>query len=110
MAYKRDVDDMRESPALDVIELLEAARRRVTYTDPFVPRAAEHGRRPRPSMPLDEALADGFDCAVIVTDHKVFDYPARSSPSSPLIVDTRNALKGLRPPTIFPSSDVRFHS
>ena len=99
VAYKRDVDDMRESPALDIIELLKRRGAIVTYTDPFVP-VLRHGPVDLTSVPLDEALAAGFDCAVIVTNHTTFDYPAIAR-RFPLVVDTRNALKGLRTPTMF---------
>jgi UDP-N-acetyl-D-glucosamine dehydrogenase len=99
VAYKRDVDDMRESPALDVIELLKRRGATVTYTDPFVP-VLRHGPVDLTSVSLDQALAAGADCAVIVTDHSTFDYPAIAR-RFPLVVDTRNALKGLRTPTVF---------
>ena len=98
-AYKRDVDDMRESPALDVIELLKRRGATVTYTDPFVP-VLRHGPIALTSITLDEALAAGCDCAIIVTDHTAFDYPAIAR-RFPLVVDTRNALKGIRTPTVF---------
>ncbi|MGE0813640.1 MAG: nucleotide sugar dehydrogenase [Vicinamibacterales bacterium] len=100
VAYKRDVDDMRESPALDVIELLKRRGARVSYTDPYVP-VLRHGPVDLASMSLDDALASGCDCAVIVTDHAVFDYPSIAA-RFPLVVDTRNALKGRRAPTVFP--------
>jgi len=99
VAYKRDVDDMRESPALDVIELLKRRGATVSYTDPFVP-VLRHGPVDLTSVTLDQAAADGCDCAVIVTDHSSFDYPAIAR-RFPLVVDTRNALKGLRTPTVF---------
>ncbi len=99
VAYKRNVDDMRESPALDVIELLKRRGATVTYTDPFVP-VLRHGPIDLTSITLDEALAAGCDCAIIVTDHTAFDYPAIAS-RFPLVVDTRNALKGIRTPTVF---------
>jgi UDP-N-acetyl-D-glucosamine dehydrogenase len=100
VAYKRDIDDMRESPALDVIELLKRRGATVTYTDPFVPRL-HHGPVDLESTTLEQALAAKCDCAVIVTDHSTFDYPAIAR-QFPLVVDTRNALKGLRTPTVFP--------
>ena len=90
---------MRESPALDVIELLKRRGAIVTYTDPFVP-VLRHGPIDMTAVSLDQALAAGSDCAVIVTDHTSFDYPAIAR-RFPLVVDTRNALKGLRTPTVF---------
>jgi UDP-N-acetyl-D-glucosamine dehydrogenase len=98
MAYKSDVTDYRESPAIDVADLLERRGAIVTYSDHFVPSMpAEHGHKPRTEVPFDKALADGFDIAVITTSHKTFDYDALVA-KAPLILDTRNALKG-RPGT-----------
>jgi UDP-N-acetyl-D-glucosamine dehydrogenase len=94
MAYKPDVTDYRESPAIDVADLLERRGAIVTYSDHFVPSMpAEHGHKPRTEVPFDAALADGFDIAVITTNHKTFDYDTLVA-KSPLILDTRNALKG----------------
>jgi UDP-N-acetyl-D-glucosamine dehydrogenase len=97
MAYKRDVNDMRESPALDVMELLIRRGAIVTYTDPWVPQVSE-GHHTLTSVDLDTALQGGFDCAVITTDHSAFDYPRIGT--LPLVVDTRNALKGIAGPNI----------
>ena len=97
IAYKRDVNDMRESPALDVLELLIRRGAVVTYTDPWVPKLAD-GHHPLTSIDTDTAIADGFDCAVITTDHTAFDYARLAT--LPLIVDTRNALKGASGPNI----------
>jgi UDP-N-acetyl-D-glucosamine dehydrogenase len=91
VAYKRDVNDMRESPALDVLELLRRRGAIVSYTDPWVP-ALEEGAHSMVSVDFDRAVADGCDCAVITTDHSAFDY-ARIA-ALPLVVDSRNALKG----------------
>jgi len=91
IAYKRDVNDMRESPALDVLELLIRRGATVTYSDPWVPELHEGGHH-LTSVDVDTAMAGGFDCAVITTDHALFDYARLAS--LPLIVDTRNALKG----------------
>jgi UDP-N-acetyl-D-glucosamine dehydrogenase len=99
VAYKRDIGDVRESPALDVIELLVRRGATVTYSDPFVPEI-DHGPHRMTAMALEEAIATGADCAVIVTDHKAFDY-ARVVATFPVIVDTRNALKGIKSPKIF---------
>jgi UDP-N-acetyl-D-glucosamine dehydrogenase len=97
VAYKKDVSDMRESPALDVLELLERRGASVSYTDPHVPRL-NHGHVTLDS--IEEAAADGVDCAVICTNHSAFDYPAIAK-RYPLIVDTRNALKGIAGSHIF---------
>jgi len=92
VAYKKDIDDLRESPALDVMLLLERRGARVSYSDPHVPRVAVDGLT-LTSEP--EEAAAGADCVVIVTDHSAFDYAALVERAA-LIVDTRNALKGFR--------------
>jgi UDP-N-acetyl-D-glucosamine dehydrogenase len=91
VAYKRDIDDMRESPALDVILLLERLGATVAYSDPQVPSLKLDGRELTASP--EEAAAEA-DCVVIVTDHSAFDYQGLVARSR-LIVDTRNALKGI---------------
>jgi UDP-N-acetyl-D-glucosamine dehydrogenase len=98
VAYKKDVSDMRESPALDVIELLHRRGASVTYSDPFVP-VLQHGDVDLKAVPEDTD-GSGIDCAVICTNHRVFNYPGIVS-RYPLIVDTRNALKGIQANHIF---------
>jgi UDP-N-acetyl-D-glucosamine dehydrogenase len=71
----------------------------VTYSDPYVP-TVDHGGHSLREVPIERALADGADCAVIVTDHKVFDY-AKVLAAFPAIVDTRNAMKGIKSDKIF---------
>jgi UDP-N-acetyl-D-glucosamine dehydrogenase len=90
VAYKRDIDDLRESPALDVMLLLQRRGAIVSYSDPHVPALRLEGLQVE-SVP--EASAGGADCVVIITDHSAFDY-AGLLERSRLIVDTRNALKG----------------
>ena len=99
VAYKRDVNDIRESPALDILELLTKRGAEVSYSDPFVPEL-KHGAHVLSSVDLAKALSARPDCAVICTDHTVFDYGALVD-SRTLIVDTRNALKGHQGSTIF---------
>ena len=91
VAYKRDIDDMRESPALDVMMLLQRRGGVITYSDPYVPRLHLEGMD---LESLPESAAADADCVVIVTDHAAFDYPGLVQRSC-LIVDTRNALKGV---------------
>ena len=93
VAYKRDIDDVRESPALDIIHLLTQRGARVTYSDPFVAMIKVKGEELR-TEPL-EPLAAAADCVVIVTNHTAFDYAALVA-NARLIVDTRNALKGVQ--------------
>ena len=90
VAYKRDVSDMRESPALDILHLLHRRGAELTYSDPYVPTLKD-GAISLCSIAEDQI--QGVDCAVITTDHKAFDYAAMPQ-RFPLIVDTRNALKG----------------
>ncbi len=99
VAYKRDIDDVRESPALDVIELLLRRGASVTYSDPYVAEI-DHGPHQMTGISIAGAAAAGTDCAVIVTDHKAFDFPAIVK-AFPLVVDTRNALKGIKSEKIF---------
>ena len=93
VAYKRDIDDVRESPALDIIHLLGKRGAKVTYSDPFVELLRADGAVPEMASvdPVEGSAA--ADCVVIVTDHRKFDY-AKIVECAKLIVDTRNALKG----------------
>ncbi len=99
VAYKRDINDFRESPALDVLATLERKGARLTYHDPYVPSLAA-GEWPGPqdlaSIPLSAGTLSTADCVVILTDHRVFDYDLIRT-HAPLIVDSRNAIKGTYP-------------
>jgi UDP-N-acetyl-D-glucosamine dehydrogenase len=96
VAYKRDIDDVRESPALDVMLLLQRRGGRISYSDPHVPslRLGDEELQAQP----EEAVASA-DCTVVITDHAAFDYAALVE-RAPLIVDTRNALKRFNSPKI----------
>jgi UDP-N-acetyl-D-glucosamine dehydrogenase len=99
VAYKRDIDDMRESPALDVMHLLESKGARVEYADPYVPEVHGRewpGRRDMIATEIKHGVYKQYDCVVIVTDHKTFDYDAMVAEAD-LIVDTRNAIKKPHP-------------
>jgi UDP-N-acetyl-D-glucosamine dehydrogenase len=89
VAYKRDIDDMRESPALDVIRLLENQGAHVAYHDPHVPQFREDGHEHK-SVELTDKEISGADAVVIITDHSVVDYQ-RVVRLAGVIVDTRNA-------------------
>ena len=93
-AYKPDIDDLRESPALDVIGLLQQKGAEVDYHDPYVPVIRADGQDMKSEMrsvpDLLEAVKQA-DCVVIVTDHKVYDYPSILEAAN-CVVDTRNAL------------------
>ena len=93
VAYKRDIDDMRESPALDVIRLLEEQGAEVSYHDPYVESFREDGHV-RTSVPLTDAGLAESDAVVIVTDHKSVDY-RRVVRNASIVVDTRNVTAGL---------------
>ena len=97
VAYKRNIDDVRESPALDIILLLERRGARVTYSDPFVPVVRLDGRELAAQDPMEGSRA--ADCVVVVTDHATFDYPAIEKQAK-LIVDTRNAFKNHPSPKV----------
>ncbi len=98
VAYKNDIDDVRESPALDVIQNLQKLGAEVVYHDAFVPRLEEGWDMA--SVPLDEAQLRGCNCVVITTQHQSVDYNWVLD-KAPLVVDTRNALKGITDPKLF---------
>jgi UDP-N-acetyl-D-glucosamine dehydrogenase len=93
VAYKRDIDDVRESPALDIMMLLKRLGAKVTYSDAYVQSILLNGETVESQDLLPTAAA--ADCVVIVTDHSGVDYSSVID-SSKVIVDTRNALKGFR--------------
>jgi UDP-N-acetyl-D-glucosamine dehydrogenase len=90
VAYKKDIDDVRESPAVDIIQILERRGAKLSYSDPHVPHVRFDGLE----LCSNQAAMSKADCVVIVTDHSAFDY-GELVKSAPLIVDTRNALAGL---------------
>ena len=99
MAYKANVSDVRESPAIDVAVLLRDRGALVSYSDPLVPTVCRGSLALR-AVPAEEALGNGTDCAVIVTAHDRVDY-AEVARRAPLVVDTRNALAGIEGAHIF---------
>jgi UDP-N-acetyl-D-glucosamine dehydrogenase len=95
ISYKRDIDDLRESPALDVMAVLHQRGGRVSYHDPYLPdlRARDWpGGVDLQSVPLTPEALSAADCVVIITDHRVTDF-AKVVRHAPLVVDTRNAIK-----------------
>jgi UDP-N-acetyl-D-glucosamine dehydrogenase len=92
VAYKKDISDVRESPAFDILQLLSQKGAKLSYCDPHVPVLAEHGMRMK-AEPLSAATLKKADCVVVVTDHSDFDYRLVARESK-VVVDTRNALKG----------------
>jgi UDP-N-acetyl-D-glucosamine dehydrogenase len=97
VAYKKDVDDLRESPALKVIEILESRGAVVSYNDPYVPSLRARKLRHYETFDLDSVeLADATvaaaDCVLIATDHTAYDYD-RIVATARLVIDTRNATR-----------------
>jgi len=94
VAYKKDIDDLRESPSLTIIELLQKEGAEVHYNDPYIPvvgKGRKYDLQTR-STPLEEL--GNYDCVLIVTDHSCYDY-ANIVKEAQLVVDTRNATKGM---------------
>ena len=95
MAYKRDIDDPRESPSFVLIERLRELGAEVTYNDPMIPvlpKMRKHDLRPMESRELTEEYLSGQDCVLIATDHTGYDYNFIVE-HAPLVVDTRNATR-----------------
>src|SRR5262245_21282116 len=95
IAYKRDLDDIRESPALDVMAVLRQKGADVSYHDPYAPHLAARewpAGVDMTSVPLDARTLAAADCVVVITDHKAFNY-AEIVKHAKLVVDTRNAVK-----------------
>ncbi len=98
LAYKKDIDDSRESPSLKLISLFQKKGAKVSYNDPYIPRLAGHREYPGlelKSVPLTAALLRKCDAVVISTDHTSYDY-GWIVKHAPLVVDTRNAIKRRR--------------
>jgi UDP-N-acetyl-D-glucosamine dehydrogenase len=96
MAYKKDVGDVRESPSLDILELLQRRGAVLSYSDPWVPSIRHAGHL---YEQIEPSAARGVDCFVICTDHSKFDWKPLVDSGIP-IVDTRNALRGYSSPNI----------
>jgi len=97
LAYKKDVDDIRESPSIELIELLRERGAKVDYNDPYVPKTPkqrEHNLG-MTSKKLTAAMLKSYDCVLIATDHSDYDYPWIVQHAK-LVVDTRNATKGVK--------------
>ena len=98
MAYKKDVDDPRESPSFVLMDLLRAGQAEITYNDPHVPRLPKMRHHNVPAMesqPLTEKFLASQDCVLIATDHSAYDYDFVVR-HSPLVIDTRNATRNVR--------------
>ncbi len=97
LAYKKDVDDTRESPSFKIIELLMDRGARVDFNDPYIPRTKKMRMYDlkKASVPLTERSLKSYDCVVVVTNHSSYDYEFILK-HAPLVVDTRNAMNGLK--------------
>jgi UDP-N-acetyl-D-glucosamine dehydrogenase len=93
VAYKAGVNDVRESPALSVMRILAKKGAELSYSDPYVPAIREDGFA-LDALPLGNGHPGNVDCVVILTDHREFDYGLVAK-TAPLVVDTRNALRGI---------------
>ncbi|MCA9177278.1 MAG: nucleotide sugar dehydrogenase [Planctomycetales bacterium] len=103
VAYKKDVDDPRESPSFKLMELLEARGAKLSYNDPHIPELPAMRHYELPSMKssdLTESYLRSLDCLLVSTDHSAYDWGFIAE-HAPLIVDTRNALKGISSPKIW---------
>ena len=94
VAYKRDINDVRESPALGIIDQLLHKGAQVSYHDPFVPEMKLDGRGSLASLELSDEALSACDCAIIITDHSGVDY-SRVVRLAPLVIDTRNVTRKL---------------
>jgi len=94
ITYKADVNDIRESPALEILEMLERKGAQVSYADPFTPQLAIGATKMTAVEPTPDTIA-ATDCVLILTNHSSFDYGTIAD-RAPLVVDTRNALKAHR--------------
>jgi UDP-N-acetyl-D-glucosamine dehydrogenase len=95
VAYKKDVDDLRESPSLKILELLSARGAKVDYNDPFFPqihKLRHYNFEGMKSVPLDTKMLAAYDCVLIATDHTTYDYPMIVE-SAQLVIDSRNATR-----------------
>jgi UDP-N-acetyl-D-glucosamine dehydrogenase len=101
LAYKKDIDDLRESPALTIIELLQDAGAEVSYNDPYFPTVGKGRKYDLHMKRVPMENLGQYDCTLIVTDHSDYDYE-KIVKESQLVVDTRNATKGIHSPKIVP--------
>jgi len=99
VTYKKDIDDIRESPVLKIMGLLEKNGAEVAYSDPYVPEFVYNGKHYK-SVELNKTILQSSDLVMITTDHEKFDYDFIYG-YSPLILDTRNALRNIKDPKIF---------
>jgi len=97
LAYKKDIDDLRESPSIELIELLKAKGAKVDYNDPYIPKTHKQRKHDlkMTSKKLSAKMLAGYDVVLISTDHSDYDY-GWIVKNAKLVVDTRNAMEGIR--------------
>ena len=95
VAYKKNIADVRESPALDIIKILERKEARVSYNDPFVRQLVLDGGKTYKSTPINAKSIAAADCVVVVTDHSDYNYQWVVDKAR-VVVDTRNATRGIK--------------
>jgi UDP-N-acetyl-D-glucosamine dehydrogenase len=97
LAYKKDIDDVRESPSLELIELLRAKGAKVDYNDPYIPKTHKQRKYDlqMKSKPLSAQMLKGYDVVLISTDHSDYDYNWIVKHSQ-LVIDTRNATHNVK--------------
>ena len=99
-AFKRDVSDIRESPSVELLEILQSWGADIYFNDPYVPRLTNHKTLDEKSVELTDELLESVDCMVIATDHSCYDYKWIVDKAK-LVFDTRNATKGIMSEKIY---------
>jgi UDP-N-acetyl-D-glucosamine dehydrogenase len=94
IAYKKDINDVRESPALDILRILERKGAQLSYNDPFIPSCAEDPLNLL-SVDLTDEVLESMDCVILVTNHSDYDYQ-RFVEHSKIFIDTRNVTKDIQ--------------
>jgi len=97
VAYKKDIDDLRESPSLKLMQLLMERGAQLDYNDPYFPtlhKMRHYDYSAMRSVDLNRAALASYDCVLIATDHSAYDYPTIVE-AAQLVVDTRNATRGV---------------
>jgi UDP-N-acetyl-D-glucosamine dehydrogenase len=97
LAYKKDIDDMRESPSVELIELFSKKGAKIDYNDPYIPRAPKQRQHDlkMTSKKLSAKMLAGYDAVVISTDHSCYDYNLIAK-NAKLVIDTRNATSAVK--------------
>ncbi len=97
LAYKKDIDDIRESPSVELVELLRSHGAKVEYNDPYIPQTHKQRKHDlqMKSKPITPAMLKSYDVVLIATDHSDYDYEMIGA-NAQLVIDTRNAMKSVK--------------